>query len=276
MERIYTGASAEIETNVLHRNNVRTFGKGTQSMIFAHGFGCDQNMWRFITPAFSDNYKIILFDYVGAGKSDLSAYSSKRYSTLDGYAQDVIDVLHALGEKNVIFVGHSVSSMIGLLAGVKEPQLFSKMIFVGPSPRYINEPGYKGGFNKEDLDSLFETMDSNYLGWAQSIAPAIMGRPDAPEYGEELTNSFCATNPDIAREFAKVTFYSDNRKDLHKLKVPVLSLQCSNDIIAPVEVGKYLDEHIPDHTLYMMEASGHCPHISAPEETIQAMKEFLK
>lgn len=259
----------------LVRNNVKVFGQG-QPMLFAHGFGCDQNMWRFVTPAFEEQYQIILFDFVGAGNSDINAYNIEKYNDLHGYANDVIDVINALNLKQVVFVGHSVSSMIGLLAAIKQPESFDKMIFIGPSARYINEPpAYIGGFEKKDIQELLETMEKNYIGWANFLAPAIMKNADKPELGEELIESFCSTDPIIARQFAAVTFLSDNRHDLAKLKIPTLLLQCSDDLIAPLEVGHYLNREIPGSTLRIMKATGHCPHMSAPDETIRLMKEYL-
>ncbi len=245
-------------------------------MLFAHGFGCDQNMWRYVTPAFEDDYRIVLFDYVGSGKSDMAAYDSERYSTLSGYARDVLDVCHVLDLHDVIFVGHSVSSMIGVIAANAEPHLFSDLILVGPSPRYINDaPDYVGGFERSDIDGLLETMDRNYIGWANYLAPAIMKNPDHPELADELTESFCSTDPVVARQFAEATFFADNRADLAGVRVPSLILQCSEDIIAPQEVGEYLHRNLPDSTLRTMRATGHCPHMSAPEETIQLIKEYL-
>jgi sigma-B regulation protein RsbQ len=263
------------EKDILRRNNVKIRGSGTQPLLFAHGFGCDQNMWRFIYPAFEDDFKIILFDYVGAGKSDLQAYNEERYSDLNGYAQDLLEILEALDLQQTIFVGHSVSSMIGLLAAVKEPDYFSKLILVAPSPCYINENGYTGGFERKDIEELMETMDNNYIGWANFIAPAMMKNSDKPELGEELAESFCSTDPKVARQFAMATFFSDNRSDLPKLNKPSLIMQCSDDLIAPLEVGDYLHKHLRDSTLKVMKATGHCPHMSAPEETISVMKEYL-
>lgn len=260
---------------IASRNNVTIFGKGTRPMMFAHGFGCDQNMWRFITPAFENDYKIILFDYVGAGKSDISAYSPERYSTLYGYAQDVLEICEELELSDVIFVGHSVSSMIGLLAANDRPDYFSKLIMVGPSPSYINSEDYVGGFERKDLEGLIETMEKNYIGWANFLAPNIMGNPDRPHLGQELTDSFCSTDPVIARHFAEATFFSDNRNDLKKNRIPTLILQCSEDIIAPMEVGAYLEKNLPFSTLKVMKATGHCPHMSEPEETIALMREYL-
>lgn len=257
------------------RNNVRVFGKGQQPMLFAHGFGCDQNMWRFVTPAFENDYKIVLFDYVGAGKSDVSAYNPERYASLQGYAQDILEICEELKLEDVILVGHSVSSMIGLLAALEQPRYFSRLVMVGPSPSYINDGNYKGGFERSDIEGLLETMEKNYIGWANFLAPNIMGHKDRPHLGEELTESFCSTDPVIARQFAEATFFSDNRDDLKKNKLPVLVLQCSEDIIAPLEVGEYLAKNLPKSTLRVMKATGHCPHMSEPEETITLIKEYL-
>lgn len=262
-------------TNVKVRNNVKVFGKGSKPIIFAHGFGCDQNMWRFITPAFENEYKIILFDYVGAGNSDIKSYNEERYSSLEGYAQDVLEICDTLNLRDVVFVGHSVSSMIGMLAAVEKSEYFSNIIMVGPSPCYINDEGYVGGFERKDIEGLIQTMESNYIGWANFLAPSIMGNNDRPELGQELTESFCSTDPIIANQFAKATFFSDNRKDLTKLKVPSLILQCSEDIIAPLAVGEYLSYNLKDTTLKIMKAKGHCPHMSEPEETITLIKEYL-
>lgn len=261
--------------SIIERNNVRTFGKGRVPMVFAHGFGCDQNMWRFITPPFENDYQIVLFDYVGAGKSDISAYNTGRYANLNGYAQDIVDVCAALDLKNAIFVGHSVSCMVGLIAAIKEPERFSDLIMIGPSPCYINEKNYKGGFERKDIEELMDTMEKNYIGWANFLAPAIMKNGDKPELVEELTESFCSTDPTIARQFAMATFFSDNRGDLRQLRQPSLIMQCSDDLIAPLEVGEYLHAHLADSTLKVLKATGHCPHMSAPEETIEVMKEYL-
>ena len=262
--------------DILHRNNVHVSGRGTQPMLFAHGFGCDQNMWRFVAPAFAEDYRIVLFDYVGAGHSDLAAYERARYSSLDGYATDVIEICEALDLRDMIFVGHSVSAMIGVLAANRRPEYFSKLIMLGPSPRYINDPpGYVGGFTRPDIEGLLETMDKNYIGWANFLAPAIMKNPDRPELGEELTASFCSTDPVIARNFAEATFFADNRGDLAAVQVPSLIMQCSEDIIAPPEVGDYLQRELKHSTLRQMKATGHCPHMSAPDETVALMREYL-
>lgn len=260
---------------VKKRNNISIFGKGKQPMLFAHGFGCDKNVWRYITPAFEEDYKIVLFDYVGAGKSDLTAYDKERYDSLEGYAQDILEICASLDLQNVIFVGHSVSSMIGVLAAKEKPEFFDSLIFIGPSPKYINDSGYVGGFERKDIEDLLEVMDSNYLGWSKTIAPVIMGNQDRPELGEELTNSFCATDPDIAKQFARVTFLSDNRMDLPVTRVPSFTMQCSEDAIAPLQVGEYVHKNIPDNTMEVMKATGHCPHLSAPRETVDTIRGYL-
>lgn len=263
-------------TDILKRNNVRVLGRGTQPMLFAHGFGCDQNMWRFMTPAFENDYRVVLFDYVGSGKSDLAAYDPQRYGSLEGYARDILDICHALDLRDVILVGHSVSSMIGVLAANAEPERFAQIIMVGPSPRYINEDGYVGGFDAKDIDGLLDTMDKNYIGWANFLAPAIMKNADRPELAAELTESFCSTDPIIARKFAEITFRSDNRADLRHVRVPSLILQCSDDLVAPTEVGAYVHRNTPKSTLRQMQATGHCPHMSHPDETIRLIREYLQ
>jgi sigma-B regulation protein RsbQ len=262
--------------NILQRNNVKVSGpEDRQAIVFAHGFGCDQNMWRFVAPAFADDYRVVLFDHVGAGGSDLSAYHPSRYDSLQGYARDLLEICRELGAKDAVFVGHSVSAMIGVLASVEEPGLFESLVLVGPSPRYIDDGDYVGGFGQEDIDGLLESLDSNYLGWSSAMAPVIMGNSDRPELGTELTNSFCRTNPEIARHFARVTFLSDNRADLPKVAARALVLQCAEDVIAPRCVGEYVHRQIPGSELVLMKATGHCPNLSAPEETIAAIQAFL-
>ena len=245
-------------------------------MLFAHGFGCDQNMWRYITPAFEEDYRIVLFDYVGSGRSDLAAYTPERYSTLDGYAQDVLDICEALDLKDIIFVGHSVSSVVGMLASIREPERFERLILIGPSPRYINDPPeYIGGFEHADITGLLDVMEKNYIGWASFLAPVIMKNDERPELTRELEESFCSTDPKIARRFAEATFFADNRSDIPKVSVPSLILQCSDDAIAPLEVGSYLERHLPESTMRIMNATGHCPHMSHPEETIELIRDYL-
>lgn len=261
--------------DILRRNNVRITGKGTQPMLFAHGFGCDQNMWRYIVPAFEQDYKVILFDYVGAGKSDQTAYIPERYSSLQGYALDILEICRELELKDVIFVGHSVSSMIGLLASLSHPEYFSRLIMVGPSPCYINDQDYTGGFDRKDIEGLIETMEKNYIGWSNFIAPQIMKNADRPELGAELTESFCSTDPLVARQFAEATFFADNRSDLKNSTIPSLIMQCSDDIIAPEQVGRFLSVNLPQSKFVMLKATGHCPHMSAPEETIEVISKYL-
>jgi sigma-B regulation protein RsbQ len=263
--------------SVRARNNVTEQGQPeAQPMLFAHGFGCDQNMWRFVWPRFEDDYRVVLFDHVGAGGSDLSAYDPDRYASLEGYAEDVLEICRELDLRDVVFVGHSVSAMIGVLAAAREPDRFARLVLVGPSPRYIDDEGYAGGFSREDIEGLLDSMDSNYLGWSSQMAPVIMGNGDRPELGEELTNSFCRTDPEIARRFARVTFLSDNREDLAKVDVPSLVLQCSDDAIAPEQVGRYVERELPQGRLVMLDAVGHCPNLSAPDATADAIEEFLR
>ncbi|HET7397573.1 MAG TPA: alpha/beta hydrolase, partial [Intrasporangium sp.] len=258
------------------RHNVHVTGRADgPPMVFAHGFGCDQGMWRYVAPAFERSHRVVLFDHVGAGGSDLTAYDPARYARLEGYAADVVEILEALELPPVVFVGHSVSAMIGALAAAQRPDLFDRLVMVGPSPRYVDDEGYVGGFRAEEIGELLETMDGNYLGWSEHIAPLIMGRPDRPELGQELASSFCRTDPDIARGFARTTFLSDNRADLERVRTPALVVQCREDVIAPVEVGTYVHEHLADSELVVIDATGHCPNLSAPDELVGAMTRYL-
>ena len=258
------------------RNNVTEHGPaGAQPMVFAHGFGCDQSMWRFVWPAFRDAYRVILFDHVGYGGSDASAFDPRRYASIDGYAADLLAICDELDLRDVVFVGHSVSAMIGVLAAAARPERFARLVLVGPSPRYIDDDGYVGGFSEEDIEGLLELLDSNYLGWSSAMAPVVMGNPDRPELAEELTNSFCRTDPEIAASFARATFLGDNRGDLGRVRTPALVLQSSDDVIAPVPVGRYVHEHLPDSRFVLLDATGHCPNLSAPDETVAAIKTFL-
>ncbi|MFT7836801.1 alpha/beta hydrolase [Saccharothrix sp. BKS2] len=261
--------------DVLSRNHVTVSGREDgRAVVFSHGFGCDQNMWRSVVPAFERDHRVVLFDHVGAGRSDLSAWLPERYSTLDGYAGDVLELLDELDLRDVVFVGHSVSAMIGVLAANRDPSRFGALVLVGPSPRYVDDGAYRGGFTAEDIDEMLESLDSNYLGWSTAMAPAIMGNPERPELGEELTESFCRTDPDIARHFARVTFLSDNRADLPLVTVPTLVLQCREDVIAEQRVGEYVHRSIPGSELVVLDATGHCPHLSAPEATAEAVLDF--
>jgi sigma-B regulation protein RsbQ len=263
--------------SAVSRHNVSVSGPDdAQPMVFAHGFGCDQNMWRHVAPAFADDFRVVLFDYVGFGGSDLAAYDPERYGSLEGYASDVLELLRELDLRDVVFVGHSVSSMVGVLAERAEPERFDKLVLVGPSPRYLDADGYRGGFSEADIDELLESLESNYLGWSAAMAPVIVGNPDRPELGQELTASFCRTDPVVARQFARATFLSDTRAELAEVGVPTLVLQCTADVIAPLEVGEYVSAAVPDSTLVVLEATGHCPNLSAPAETIAAISSFLR
>ncbi|WJG09202.1 alpha/beta hydrolase [Aliiglaciecola sp. LCG003] len=257
------------------RNNIQVLGKGPVPIVFAHGFGCDQNMWRYLTPSFEDRYTIVLFDLVGSGKSDLTAYDFEKYSSLKGYATDLIEIIEEVTDQPVIFVGHSVSATIGLLASVQAPEKFKCQIMIGPSPCYINDGDYIGGFSRADVEELCDTIDSNYLGWSSSMAPAIMGAPDQPELGVELTNSFCRTDPEIAKHFARVTFLSDHRDALAKSTTPALILQCSDDFIAPCTVGQYMHDTMADAELCIIDNVGHCPHLSSPDASTKAIENYL-
>lgn len=260
---------------VLQRNNVRVSGVGQRALVFVHGFGCDQHMWQLVAPAFEDRYRVVLLDLVGAGQSDLTAYDPARYGTLAAHAEDVRAVLHALDLPEVVFVGHSVSAMIGVLAAIQEPARFARLVLVVPSPRFLNEDGYVGGFEQADVEELLAAMDDNYLGWSGALAPVIMSHPDRPELAAELTASFCRTDPTIARHFARVTFLGDNRADLGRVSTPTLLVQSARNALAPLAVGAYLHEQLAGSQLVVLDTSGHCPHLSAPHATIAAIDQFL-
>jgi sigma-B regulation protein RsbQ len=261
--------------SVLLRNNVHVSGTGSKEMMFAHGFGCDQNMWRLVAPSFEREWRVVLFDHVGAGGSDLAAYNPEKYASLAGYADDIVEIGRELELNDAVFVGHSVSAMIGALASLKAPGMFESLVMVGPSPRYIDDGDYAGGFTEAQIDELLESLADNHMGWSAAMAPAIMGNPDRPELGQELANSFCRTDPDIAKSFARVTFKSDNRSDLEKITARTLVLQCSDDIIAGRQVGEYVHAHVPGSQLALLRATGHCPNLSAPEEVVSAIRAFL-
>ncbi|MFJ6657114.1 alpha/beta fold hydrolase [Streptomyces sp. NPDC091377] len=261
---------------IIRRNNVTVTGDPHgRTVVLAHGFGCDQNMWRLMVDALAPDHRIVLFDYVGAGGSDPSAFSEDRYASLDGYARDAVEVCEALDLRDAVFVGHSVSAMIGVLAAAAAPERIGALVMVAPSPRYMDDDGYRGGFSREDIEELLMSLESNYLGWSAQMAPLIMGNGDRPELGDELRNSFCATDPDMARVFARTTFLSDSRDDLKGVRVPTLVLDCTQDAIAPPEVGRYVHRAIPGSTLVTLDATGHCPHLSAPEATHEAIRDFL-
>ena len=265
-------------SSVIRRNNVTVTGNAEGPvMLFAHGFGCDQDMWRRLLPYFTDDYRVVLFDHVGAGRSDAAAYNRAKYGTLDGYAADLLEICAALELQDVILVGHSVSAMIAVIAAVQEPGLFSRLVLVAPSPRYTDDPddGYVGGFSHADIEGLLDSLDSNYFAWAEALAPMVMANPEQPGLAEDLRSSFCRTNPSIARHFARVTFLSDTRQVLDEVGTSSLILQCSDDLLAPPEVGDYLNRHLGHSTLVHLQATGHCPHVSAPEATARAIQQYL-
>ena len=266
----------ELALDVLARHNVHVSGRPDgRPMVFAHGFGCDQHMWRYVAPAFEADHRVVVFDHVGAGDSDLAAYDERRHGGLDGYAEDVVELCRALEVRDAVFVGHSVSAMIGVLVAARAPECIGALVLVGPSPRYLDDEGYTGGFARADIDELLGSLNSNFLGWSSTLAPVIMANPDRPELGAELTQSFCRADPDIAARFARVTFLSDNRADLPSVAVPTLVLQCSDDVIAPTAVGEYVHRAIPGSAFVQLSATGHCPNLSAPEETVAAIRAFL-
>ncbi|MFF5426317.1 MULTISPECIES: alpha/beta fold hydrolase [unclassified Streptomyces] len=262
--------------DIARRNNVTVTGNPRgRTVVLAHGFGCDQNMWRLTVPALARDHRVVLFDYVGCGRSEPSAFTEDRYASLDGYARDVVEVCEELDLRDAVLVGHSVSAMVGVLAADAAPERIGALVMVAPSPRYIDDEGYRGGFSAEDIDELLASLEANYLGWSATMAPVIMGNPERPELGAELTNSFCATDPDIARVFARTTFLSDSRDDLRTVRVPTLVLECTEDVIAPREVGAFVHRAIPGSTLITLRATGHCPQLSAPEATNEAVLDFL-
>ena len=262
--------------SIQQRNNVHSSGEGSPPIVFAHGFGCDQTMWRYLHPDFAGRHKIVLFDLVGSGQSDLAAYDYAKYESLHGYAADLLEIMDEFASGPIIYVGHSVSAMIGMLAAIEAPERFVANVMVGPSPSFINDGEYVGGFTRSDIDGLLETLESNYLGWSSTMAPVIMGSPDQPELGVELTNSFCRTDPEIAKHFARVTFLADHRADLKRVTTPTLILQSSDDLLAPLGVGEYMLAQIPGSTLSVVDNVGHCPHLSAPCASVDAIKAFLR
>ena len=263
--------------DVLRRHAVRVTGKPDgQPMLFAHGFGCDQTLWRFVAPTFEADYRVVTFDYVGAGASDRAAYDRERYSTLQGYADDVLEICRALDLREVVLVGHSVSATVAILASIAEPERFPDLVLVTPSPRYLDDPpDYRGGFSEADIDGLLELMDVNAMGWAAFLAPVVMGNPDRPELATDLEKTFCSIDPVMARQFAQVTFRADNRPDLARVSTPSLIIQCLNDAVAPMEVGEYVHDEIRGSAIRVIDAVGHCPHVSHPQQTIDAIRAYL-
>ena len=267
------------KADVLRRNNVTVSGvPGARPMIFAHGFGCSQEMWRSVSPRFESDHRVVLFDAVGAGRSDLAAYDPVKYDSLHGYAADVLELLEALDLEDVVFVGHSVAAMVGVLASTRDPSRFGALVLVGPSPRYLSdtESDYDGGYEQDDIEGMLDALDANYLGWSEAMAPLIMGNVERPELALELTESFCSVDPEIARHFARVTFLSDNRRDLGGVNTPTLVLQCADDVIAPTNVGRYVHEQIAGSRFVELSATGHCPNLSAPEELTDEIRAFLR
>ena len=266
-------------STALERSNVTISGASgptTQAIVFLHGLGGDQSDWRLVAPMFEDNYQVVLLDLVGAGKSDQTAYSpTTRHGSLAGHADDLLDVLRALALHDVVFVGHSVAAMIGVIAAVSEPERFSKMVLISPSPRFINEKGYAGGFEQKDINELLAAMEADYNGWSHGFSPVMMGANESPELVMGLTNSFVRTNPAIAKHFARVTFFSDTRAELGFLTIPTLIVQSAHDIIAPLAVGHYINEQLADSRMVVVETGGHCPHLSAPQKSLSAMDHFL-
>lgn len=266
----------QARVDVRRRNNICVSGNPDgRTLLFAHGFGCSQEVWRRVTPDLERDYRVVIFDHVGAGGSDLTAYDPGKYDSLHGYADDVLEIISQLELRDVVYVGHSVSSMVGVLAAGRRPDLFASLILVGPSARYVNDGDYVGGFEQNDIDSLLDSLDANYLGWSEQMAPLIMGNPEIPELGDELTTSFCSINPTIASQFARVTFLSDNRDDLLAVTTPTLVLQCSDDIIAPTVAGEYVHNNISGSTMVVMAARGHIPNLSSPEELVTEIRKFL-
>jgi sigma-B regulation protein RsbQ len=257
------------------RNNVNMVGvEDAPVLLLAHGFGCDQNLWRPLVERLGTQFRIVLMDHVGAGSADPAAWDAEKYSSLSGYAADVVEIVRELDLREVIYVGHSVAAMIGALAIIDEPGRFAKLVMVTPSPRYIDDGEYHGGFSESDIEELLESIDANYLGWSHAMAPVIMGNPDRPDLHAELEASFCRTDPACARVFARTTFLADNRSDLADVPVPTLVLECTHDAIAPRAVGAYVAQHIPDSRLLTLDAIGHCPHVSDPDATAAAIAAF--
>jgi sigma-B regulation protein RsbQ len=258
------------------RNNVRIAGpEGGRPILFAHGFGCDQQMWRLVAPAFAEDRRVVLFDHVGSGGSDRAAYDRVRHATLDGFADDVLAICDQLELEHVAFVGHSVSATIGVLAAIRRPELFESLVLVGPSPRYLDDAGYVGGFSRADIDELLEALDSNYLGWSTAMAGLVMGPAADAGQVEELAAAFCRSDPEIMQAFARVTFLGDHRPDLERVRTRALVLQCSEDAIAPRAVGDYVHARIPGSELVVVNTTGHCPQLTAPEQTVAAIGAFL-
>jgi len=263
--------------DVRARHNLNIVGSECgPTVLLVHGFGCDQNLWRHVVEELRSEFRLMLIDLVGSGSSDPKAWNSTKYSSLAGYAADILEILDDLDLRDVVFVGHSVSAMIGVLASISDPSRFAKLVLLTPSPCYIDDDGYRGGFSASDIDELLESLEQNYLGWSQAMAPVIMGTPDRPDLQDELAETFCRTDPECARVFARTTFLSDNRTDLPQVSLPTLVIECAQDAIAPREVGAFVNTHIPGSRKVTLDAAGHCPHVSAPVDTAAAIAAFAR
>lgn len=261
---------------ILKRNNVNIIGKGEKTIVFGHGLACDQKIWDTILPYFEEDYQIVLYDYVGSGDSDFSAFDTERYSTMHGYAKDLLEILEAIDVGEVIFVGHSVSAMIGILASIEKPEYFENLILIGSSPRYLNEhPNYHGGYDESDIEELITMMEMNFSGWATLAAANFMNNPDRPLLTEQLIEVYNEEDPAMMKSFAEVVFLSDHRQDLPEVTIPSLIMQCSEDSIVPLESAEYLHKHLKNSKLIVMEATGHYPQISYPEETVNTILEYI-
>jgi len=264
-------------TAVLRRNNVRVLGNSSgRPVLFLHGFGCSQEMWRKVTPRFADEHQVIVLDQVGAGDSDLTAWQPGRYESLHGYADDLLEVIESLDLHDLVIVGHSVGSMIAVLAATRDSARLGALILVGPSPRYVDIDDYVGGFDQAGMDSLLDNLDGDQVGWASAMAPVIMGNADRPELSAELVRSFCRYDPVIARHFARVMFLADNRHDLSRVALPTLVVQCTDDAISAVVVGEYVHAAIRGSEFALMSATGHCPNLSEPDELADTIQQFLR
>ncbi|WP_066340396.1 alpha/beta fold hydrolase [Azohydromonas lata] len=261
--------------SIFSQHNVKVIGNQAASIVFMHGYGCDQQVWRHVAPAFAQDHRIVLFDLLGSAASNSGTFDRHKYANLEGYARDLIEVCRAADLKRPVLVGHSISAMIAIVAARMAPDLFDRLVLLAPNPCYLKDGNYDGGFSREDIDQLLDTLDSNFFSWAHMMAPVIMNAPERPELAEELANRFCAMDPRVARHFAKVTFLSDCRHELSHVQLPCLVLQCSDDALAPLHVGEYLCEQLPHAELVVMRATGHCPHLSAPQETIELIRRYL-
>lgn len=258
---------------VFTRNNVVQHGAGQPTVLFAHGFGCDQSMWRHVATPLSAHGRVALFDHVGAGQSDTDAYDPAKYATLHGYAADVIEICDALECGPLVFVGHSVSATIGVLAAAARPDLFAKLVLVCPTPRFSNADDYHGGFAEADIDELLDLLDKNHLDWSALMSPVVMG-PGAEAHETEWRDSVCRLDPAIAKDFARVTFKSDHRNDFAKVATETLLIECAEDALAPPEVGAFVHAAMPNSRRFILSTTGHCPHMSAAGDVIDALADF--